>query len=183
MIFIKKYGEYDVTKLKFVGKGMQGSVYKIDDERCLKVFSSEKTCRQEVETLKMAQGDPHFPRLLDHGKNYIIREYIDGIELDKYLKDHPLTLELSKKLLELYEAMDMAGYRRLDAILFHIFLTHEGNLRMIDTARLMKKSAVYPKIILDGLKDLGCRDAFLEHVRALRPYLYELWVRKGEHSQ
>ena len=180
MIIIKKYGEYDITKLSFLGKGMQGSVYKIDEARCIKIFSSEKTCRQEVETLKMAEGDPHFPKLYNNGKNYIVREYIDGIELDKYLKNYPLTMEMSMKLIYLYEAMDLAGYRRLDAILFHIFVTPEGNLRMIDTARLMKKSAVYPKIILDGLKELGYKEMFMEHVKVLRPSLYEMWMKRAD---
>nr|WP_133628803.1 hypothetical protein [Fonticella tunisiensis] len=175
MMIIKKYGEYDITKLKFIGKGMQGSVYKIDDNKCIKIFESEKICKQEVDTLNMAQGNPHFPRIFSWGKNFIVREYVDGIELDKYLKENPLTLDLSEKMVRLYEAMVEVGYKRCDAILFHIFLTKDGSLRMIDTARMMKKTVVYPKIMMEELDKLGYKDIFLSHVKMLRPSLYELW--------
>lgn len=177
MIFIKSYGGYDISKLQLLGSGTQGKVYKIDSEKCIKIFKSKSDCRGEMETLKMAQGDRHFAKLYDSGSYYIVREYIEGIELDKYLRVNPLTLGISSKILDVYEALGKAGYARQDIALFHIFITPEGNFKIIDTGRVMKKETTYPKIMLAGLKMLGCKEEFLIHVKMLRPELYEKWSK------
>ena len=114
MIFIKLYAGLNINELKFLGAGTQGKVYKIDSQTCIKIFKREHVCNDEIETLVMAQKDSHFPRLYEFGKDYIIREYIDGIELDKYLMLHPLTQNISNKIIELYEAMNLVGYNKLD---------------------------------------------------------------------
>ena len=69
----------------------------------------------------MAQKSAHFPVIYEFGTGYIIREYIHGTELDKYLSSHPLTQDISNKIIELYEAMNLVGFNRLDSALFHIF--------------------------------------------------------------
>lgn len=169
------YGGYNVEKLEFLGKGIHGKVYKIDDEKCLKVFYKARFYKSELETLIMAQGYRQFPRLYSYGDKYIIREFIDGIELDKYLKKNPLTIEISKEIIEAYEALKGAGFSRVDAVLFHLFVTGSGRIRIIDTARVMKEKSDYPKLILKGLKELDCRETFLEHLKILRPKLYNKW--------
>lgn len=139
MIVIKLYGGLNINKLQFLGAGTQGKVYKIDSRKCIKIFKRKQICADELETLAMAQKDSHFPTLYAFGENYIIREFIDGIELDKYLSSHSLTQSISNKIIELYEAMNLVGYTRLDAAPFHIFLTPSDDIRLIDTARAMKK--------------------------------------------
>lgn len=175
MIFIKKYGGYDISKLELLGKGTQGKVYKIDSKKCIKIFKSKSVCKGEAETLKMAQGNKHFAKLYDSGDYYIVREYIDGIELNKYLKTNPLTMDISSKILDVYEALGKVGYTRQDIALFHIFITSEGNFKIIDTGRVMKKKTTYPKIMLTGLKILGYKEEFLIHVKMLRAELYDKW--------
>lgn len=169
---IKKEHGYNLEKLQYIGKGMHGAVYKIDEHRCIKIFKKKETCQNEIETLSMAQNNKLFPKLYDFGERYIIREFIEGIELDKHLKTNPLTLDLSRKLIEVYEALGQVGYRRQDTALLHIFINSKGDLRVIDTAKAMHKSTKYPKIILDDLKLLGLKETFLENVKQLRPELY-----------
>lgn len=177
MILIKKYGGYDISKLKLIGKGTQGKVYRMDSEKCIKIFKSRSVCRGEAETLKMAQGNKHFAKLYDSGEYYIVREYIDGVELNRYLKENPLSIDVSAKILDVYEALGRVGYARQDIALFHILVTPEGELKIIDTGRVMKKKSTYPKIMLTGLKSLGCREEFLVHVKMLRPELYKRWSK------
>ncbi|MBM7871817.1 putative Ser/Thr protein kinase [Clostridium pascui] len=177
MIFIKKYGGYDISKLELLGRGTQGKVYKIDSGKCIKVFKSKSVCKGEADTLKMAQGDKHFAKLYDSGQHYIVRECIDGIELNKYLKTKLLSIDISAKILDVYEALGRVGYARQDIALFHIFVTPEGEFKIIDTGRVMKKKSTYPKIMLTGLKTLGCREEFLIHVKMLRPELYKRWSK------
>lgn len=177
MIFIKLYGNLNIKELQLLGCGTQGKVYKIDSERCIKIFKRKSACRDELDSLFMAQINSHFPRLYDYGKNYIIREYIDGLELNRYLLTQPFTPIISNKLIELYEAMIAIGYKRLDSAIFHIFITPSDDIKLIDTAKAMKKKTIYPHLIIKGLKDLGYKDEFLDFVKAARPELYTKWLR------
>lgn len=122
---MKLYGDINTNQLQLLGKGTQGRVYKIDEEKCIKVFKRKNYCENEVFTLLISQNDSHFPKLYSYGDNYIIRELIKGIELDKYLLNNSLTSILSNKILELYDAMYRIGFSRLDTALFHIFITDD----------------------------------------------------------
>lgn len=175
VIAIKLYSGLNIKELQFLGAGTQGKVYKIDTQRCIKIFKRKQVCIDEIETLAMAQIDSHFPKIYDFGENYIIREYIDGIELDKYLSSHPLTQNISNKIIELYRAMNLVGYSRLDSALFHIFLTPCDDIKLIDTARAMKKKTLYPSLIIKGLEELGYKKQFLSFVKANIPDLYAKW--------
>jgi len=179
VIIIKPYAGFNIKELELLGCGTQGKVYKINSQWCIKIFKRKQACRDELETLVMAQMDSHFPKLYSYGEDYIIREYIDGIELDKYLSTHSLTASLSYKLIHLYDAMLNAGYNRLDAALFHIFMTPSDDIKMIDTARAMKKKTLYPTLIIKGLDSLGYKKDFLNFVKERRPDLYSGWL---EHS-
>jgi len=135
---------------------------------------------KEKIALEMAQNNQYFPKIYSSGENYIIREYIEGIELDKYLKHYPLTIIISKKILDIYEAIGEVGYKRQDIVLFHILLTRDGRVKIIDTGRVMKERTTYPRLILMGLKDLGYKEEFLNHVKLLRSDLYEAWLKSSK---
>jgi RIO-like serine/threonine protein kinase len=175
VVIIKLYGKYDIDKLECIGKGIHGRVYRLDSKRCMKIFKKMEFYEKELETLRMVQNDEHFPKLYEWGDRYIVREYIEGIELDKYLKGNPLTPMISIKIIDLYEAIVNAGFSRHDTMLFHIFVTQDGNFKMIDTARVMKEAYSCPELILKGLHKLGYRDKFLDYVKQLRPDLYGKW--------
>lgn len=177
MIFIKLYSGLNVNELELLGSGTQGRVYKIDSKRCIKIFRKTSACKYELETLLMAQSNPHFPELYSYGDDYIIRECIDGIELNKYLLDHPLTPIISNEIIKLYEAMISVGFNRLDSAIFHIFITPSDDLKLIDTAKAMRKKNICPNLIIKGLDELGYKEEFLDFVKAIRPDLYTKWSR------
>lgn len=178
MIIIKLYEGINLKDLIILGQGYQGKVYKIDSEKCIKIFKKREVCFDEIETLVMAQKDNHFPKLYSFGDDYIIREYIDGIELDKYLLKNELTPTICKNIIDIYKAMDSVGFRRLDCALFHIFITTSHEFKVIDTARCMKKQTTYPSIILSDLKPLGYKDIFLSYVKEHEIELYNNWKEK-----
>jgi RIO-like serine/threonine protein kinase len=175
VIIINKYAGLNLKELQLLGQGTQGKVYKIDSAKCIKIFKSKLVCNNEFETLMMAQIDNHFPRLYSAGEDYIVRECINGIELNRYLSSSPLTPWISNKIINLYEAMGRVGYRRLDSAIFHIFMTPSGELKLIDTAKAIKKKTIYPRLILDGLDTLGYKEEFLDFVKCIRPDIYTKW--------
>lgn len=165
-----------IRDLELIGKGTQGNVYRIDIQKCIKVFKRKKECQNELKTLLMAQGDAHFPVLYEFGANYIIREYVNGIELNEYLSNQKLTPQISKKLIELYDTMVKIGYLRRDAAIFHIFVTPSGELKVIDTAKAMKKKSTIPDLLISGLENIGCKEDFFNFLKANRPDLYIQWL-------
>jgi|BioPla2DNA2_1021312.scaffolds.fasta_scaffold02414_10 predicted Ser/Thr protein kinase len=175
VIRIRNITGLEINKLKLLGKGTQGRVYRIDSERCIKVFKKSSDCAEETKTLFMGQVDERFPKLYSAGNKYIIRECINGVELNKFLSHYQLTNSISEKILKLYDAMRKVNFNRLDSTLSHIFVTSEGNLKLIDTAKALRKKTRRPKLILRGLKKLGYKDDFLNYVKSRRPDLYSLW--------
>lgn len=168
--------DINLKDLKLIGKGTQGKVYLLDSKKCVKVFKSKKDCNNEVKTLLMAQGDLHFPKLYEFGINYIIREYVTGIELNEYLLKENLTTEISTKLVELYEAIVKIGYLRKDTAIFHILITPSYELKLIDTAKAMKKKITIPNLLISGLEDVGCKEDFFHFLKTNRPDLYIQWI-------
>ena len=63
MIIIKLYAGLNIKELQFLGGGTQGKVYKINSQKCIKIFKRKQECTDEIETLTMAQIDSHFPRI------------------------------------------------------------------------------------------------------------------------
>jgi predicted Ser/Thr protein kinase len=166
----------NINELEFIGKGSQGKVYKINSQKCIKIFKNKKSCRDEVKTLLMAQSDIHFPKIFKFGEKYIIREFINGIELNEYLSKHKLSPGLSSKLIELYESMVNVGYTRHDAAIFHIFIMPSGELKLIDTAKAMKKKSVIPNLLISGLEDLGYKEDFFNFLKSNKSDLYKKWI-------
>ena len=175
-IKIKLNIDINIKDLEFIGKGTQGTVYRIDSQKCIKVFKRKKDCNNEVKTLLMAQGDTHFPRLYEFGSNYIIREYINGIELNEYLLKENLTPQIFNKLIELYEAIVNVGYLRKDAAIFHILVIPSGEFKIIDTAKAMKKKSTIPSLLISGLEDIGYKEDFFNFLKSNRPDLYVHWI-------
>lgn len=171
------YEGLNLKELELIGYGTQGKVYRINSQICIKIFKRKQACREELEALVKGQGNSHFPRLYEYGEDYIIRECINGVELDKYLLSHNLTTDISNKIIGVYEAMMNVGYTRLDSALFHIFVTPSGEFKIIDTAKAMKKKTIYPYLIINGLEMLGYKSQFLNFVKGSRPDLYGKWLK------
>lgn len=166
----------NIKDLELIGKGTQGKVYRIDSEKCIKIFKNKRDCNNEIKALLMAQEDTHFPKLYEFGVNYIVREYINGIELNEYLLKENLTPEVSNKLVELYEAIVNVGYLRKDAAIFHILIMPSGELKLIDTAKAMKKKSTIPSLLISGLEDIGHKEEFFNYLKNNRPDLYAQWI-------
>lgn len=166
----------NIKDLELIGKGTQGKVYKINSQKCIKIFKKKKDCNNEVNSLIMAQKDEHFPRLYEFGEKYIIREYINGVELNEYLLTKKLTRQISSKIINLYDAMVKVGYLRQDAAIFHIIILPSVELKLIDTAKAMKKRSTIPNLLISGLEDIGYKEEFFNFLKDTRPELYIQWI-------
>ena len=161
--------------LKLVGKGSQGRVYLIDPRRCIKIYHRKEFLPLELEILLKAKNEPQFPEVYEWGEDYMIREYIPGINLGEYLRRHPLTEDLSRQIAELFLAFERLGFNRLDTRMAHVLVTPEGRIKAIDPANAMRKQGAYPRKFLSQLSDLKWKRTFFKHLQRINPTLYERW--------
>lgn len=164
------------SPLRMIGKGRQGAVFQYSDDVCVKVFGNEEDCAREYEALSMGEHTGLFPQIYDHGPLFIVMETIKGIDLREYLQSHPLTEELSAKLIEMLVTFKDIGYERIDHHKRQIYLQADGSLRVIDVARTIWRDRVYPypRKLLTSLGETH-KETFLSHVKAFSPELLEEW--------
>ena len=136
--------------------------YKIDDQRCIKIYRKRHYLRLELAALQRGAGASFFPRVYDWGRDYMIREYVPGTPLNEYLRSHPFTESIARQLADMVETMRRLGFRRADTRLSHIIVDENGKLWLIDPVNTMKKSPPYPRKLLKGLERRGLAGQFLE---------------------
>ncbi|MDP9740988.1 UNVERIFIED_ORG: putative Ser/Thr protein kinase [Bacillus sp. B2I3] len=84
------------TSFPLIGKGAQGTVFKISSDKCVKICAKPEFAAKEGNVLKIAQESHAIPRLYEVGHNYIIMEYLEGPTLFQYLESGGI---LSEKLM------------------------------------------------------------------------------------
>jgi predicted Ser/Thr protein kinase len=170
--------EIDVNNLTVIGKGAHGTVYRLDDKRCIKVCKNEKHMQMEFAVLKHSERFPHFPRVYECKGNYMIREYFDGPNAREYIQKNGLSTSLCDKLIEIIDIFKELGYTRLDCRFSHIIIIDGEQLKIIDPTRNMDKTADYPIKLLKGLEEFGYKEKFLSRVKEVRPEYYQAWKDK-----
>lgn len=164
------------SPLKMIGKGRQGAVFHVTDDKCLKVYGEIDDCNREYYALSLGQDTNLFPKIYAKGSNYVVMEFIGGVDLREYLQSQPLTVELSQRLIDMLIVFKRIGFERIDHHKRQIYLQEDGSLKVIDVGRTVWRDRVYPyprKLINSLGTDL--KDVFLSHVKFLAPELYEEW--------
>jgi RIO-like serine/threonine protein kinase len=157
------------TPYPLIGKGYQGAVFKLSDNRCVKVYARKKDVQRESKALAALQDSLIVPKLYEVGTNYIVMEYIDGTSLRYFLKAAgSLPEHITKQLLLIIKEMERAKFTQKDASLRHVIVTKEGDLKIIDLVHAYAKSQNHqPKRLFKGLRSLGLLTTFLEQVKEI----------------
>ncbi|HWR61040.1 MAG TPA: protein kinase [Clostridia bacterium] len=177
----KLYGRYirnfDVNLLdcELLGAGNNGTIYLLPEGKVIKICKSIKTCKKEYNILRKIRKNKHFPRVYGMEGNYMIRDYIDGIPLDQYLRQHGLDRGLALRLIELLEEFKRLKFKKLDIRCKDIMVRPDRSLMAIDPKKFYTKDRSFPRHLSKGLYRLGVLDTFMEVVRHERPKLYKKW--------
>ncbi|WP_458411572.1 hypothetical protein ACNQFZ_11940 [Schinkia sp. CFF1] len=164
------------TNYPLVGKGSQGAVFKLSEEKCVKIYSDQLQAEMEVTALKAGQHLPFFPKLYDSGKNFIVMEYFHAPTLKEYLKNCTYIPEsITKKLLLILRELKKANFTMVDAPLRHIFVLENEELKVIDHVNAFKRVHPVPIKLLRDLKIILLKDSFLARVKRLAPKTYKTW--------
>ncbi|WP_249745447.1 hypothetical protein [Mesobacillus boroniphilus] len=161
-----------------IGKGHQGAVYRISEDKCVKIYGKPDHCKQEKEVLLSSQDLPFIPKVYETGPNYIVMEYLRGANLNQYLKkQNSLSEEITKRLLDILTAMKNSGFKQIDAPLRHIFLTNQG-FKFVDHVYSYTRVQDRPLELFQNLYERGFLESFLEQVRALDPKTHAKWTKE-----
>jgi len=170
--------EEKMKKSTFIGKGHNGIVFSLPDGSIIKIFEKYKIWEDELNILKKSQKSNFFPKLISYGQNYIIRDFIPGEPLDRYIKKHGLSETLSNKIIDLLLEFKSLGFKRLDIRCKDIFVQNDHSIQIIDPKNHLKKTVDYPRHLMKGLHKRKVLYTFLNHVNFRNKDLYYDWRTK-----
>jgi RIO-like serine/threonine protein kinase len=160
---------------EFLGSGHNGIVYLLPNQRVIKIFKDKKICGKEYSIFMKTRKSKYFPKVYEHGGYYIVRDFASGQRLDKYIKKHGITKEISHNLVELIREFKKLNFKRVDIRCKDLYLKEDFSITVIDPKNNYSKKVNYPRHLMKGLNNLGVLDDFLSVVSALDSELYELW--------
>lgn len=147
VIFKKKnfrmHVESKDDKLTFIGSGRSAFVFKLQStDQAIKVFYPpfEHLAQKEAEIYKVLNGIPYFPKMYKNGQNYLVIDFIEGFTLFECLAKG---IEIRKEQIEAIDhALQLAkekGLNPSDIHLHNLFITNNGEIKIIDVARFSQK--------------------------------------------
>lgn len=169
--------ESSVTQ-PLIGKGYQGAVYRISEDKCVKIYGKPEHCNKEKEVLLSNQHLSFIPKVYETGSNYIVMEYLMGPNLNQYLKKQSnLSEDITRRLLEIITTMEKSGFKQIDAPLRHIFVTNEG-FKLVDHVFSYSIEQDRPLELFQNLNEREFLSPFLEQVKTIDPKTYVQWTSK-----
>jgi predicted Ser/Thr protein kinase len=172
------------TNYELIGKGVQGAVFRISDDRCIKVYARERHWLRECEALNAGQDSSIVPKVFEVGENYIVMEYIKGQPLKEYLRSIGTIPEpIAKKLVFIFKEMKRIGFTRIDAAIRHFIVTDDGEIKVVDHVNSMKRLQAWPIKLFESLARLNLLDLFLDYLKEIDPDLYREWQNLIKNSK
>jgi RIO-like serine/threonine protein kinase len=171
------------TNFPLIGMGAQGAVFKLSEEKCVKIYSDPLQAKMELDALWAGQHLPFFPRLYASGSKYIVMEYFNAPTLKEYLRNCTYIPEsITKKLLFIIKELKRANFTMIDAPLRHIFVLENEELKVIDHVNAFKRIHPVPLKLLRDLNIILLKESFLSRVKKLDPETYEEWNQYFEQN-
>lgn len=166
----------DVKECEFLGKGHEGAVYLTPEGYALKIFYKERKAKDEVKILELVNESRFFPKVLFIAHNMVLREYVSGITLQKFIEEKGLSYNLSCEIVDLIEDFKKMKFKRLNIRNAHIFVDENEKIKVIDPRKIFTKNTPYPKDIIKVLVSQNVFDDFLKHVVEYKPDLLKYWI-------
>lgn len=160
-----------------IGKGHQGAVYRVAEDKCVKIYGNPKYAKQEQEVLLSNQDLSFIPKVYETGTNYVLMEYLLGPDLNTFLKKQSaLSEDITRRLLDILTTQKKSGFKQIDAPLRHIIITNSG-FKMVDHVFSFSRKQERPLELFQNLYERGFFDSFLEQVKSMDPETYAEWTK------
>ncbi|MXQ55159.1 hypothetical protein [Shimazuella alba] len=165
------------TKFPLIGSGAQGAVFRIDEQRCVKIYCANQSLVRELRALQLGEKIGICPKVFSWGENFIIMEYLSYPSLFEYLQTNELTKELTVKIIDVLESFEQVGFNRFDHSARHIYVVPNGKMKVIDLVHIIKPNPVL--LAKKLISDMGVnKQKFVHFVQELSPKWYERWEKQ-----
>jgi RIO-like serine/threonine protein kinase len=175
--YIKDF-RLNLLSCKLLGKGHNGSVYLLPDNKIIKVCIEEKSCHSEYYILNRVNGNKYFPRVYGMCGNYMIRDYVGGVTLKDYIKSRGMNKELVLNIADLLQEFKKLKFKKIDIRCRDIYVQEDMSLKVIDPKKCYSKYRDYPRHLVKGLRKLEVLDFFMSVLKEERRPLYRKWKSK-----
>ncbi|MBY7110651.1 hypothetical protein ILT06_06920 [Bacillus sp. 17RED48] len=167
---------HNPTTYPLIGMGTQGAVFKLAEDKCVKIYSDPVQAKVEGKILKAGQHLPFIPVLYDIGSNYIVMEYFNAPTLKEYLKECMyMPSSIVEKLLNIFKKLKQTKLTMIDASLHNIFVVDNEEFKVVGHENSFKKKYHVPLKLLRDLKTILLKDSFLAQVKKLEPDTFNEW--------
>ncbi|SIR73710.1 hypothetical protein SAMN05878482_105266 [Peribacillus simplex] len=167
---------HNPTTYSLIGMGAQGAVFKLSEDKCVKIYSDPVQAEMEEEALIAGKHLPFMPLVYETGPNYIVMEYFNAPTLKEYLRNCTYIPDsIVKKLLYILKELKQAKFTMIDAPLRHIFVVGNEELKVIDHVNSFKRMHPVPLKLLRDLNIILLKESFLAQVKKLEPDTFNEW--------
>lgn len=166
-----------LDECKYIGGSFNSSVYLMKDNKVVKIYKDPIQCRKEYNLLKEPSVCIFFPKIYNFCGHYIIREYIDGVSIVKFINEGEFHGEMAVTLIKFLEKLYINNILHLNIKLEDIFIRKNNNIILLDIVNsdLQKNSL---NKIFQSLKDLHVLELFLNELKIYNSVLYNVWTKQ-----
>lgn len=163
---------------EFLGQGNNGIVYRLPEHKVIKIFVEERVCIDEAFALLKAKGSKYFPKVYSVGKLYVVREMVEGIQLDKYIKKNGLNREIAANIYKLTKEFKRIKFSKIDTRCKDILVGENNKIMLIDPKKCFKRKVEYPRHLMKGFLKLGVLEEFLVYIEEINKKKGREWRDK-----
>ena len=149
---------------KLLGEGHNGIVYEVPGNKAIKIFTDKNVCKSEADILYRVKKSKYFPRIYKDGDYYILRDMVNGIRLDDYIKENGLSQQLIYNLYRLINEFKSLKFTKLDARCRDIYVNKNERLMVIDPKQCYRRKVDYPRHLMKGLDGIDVLEEFLRGI-------------------
>ncbi|HEY5525863.1 MAG TPA: protein kinase [Clostridium sp.] len=165
---------------KFLGQGNNGVVYSLPENKVIKIFVEESVCRDEARILVESKGSKYVPKIYKRGRFYIVREIVQGVQLDKYIKEKGLNKELTANIYKLTKEFKRLGFSKIDTRCKDVMVSENNKVMIIDPKKAFKRNVNFPRHLMKGLLKLKVLDEFFVYMMEINKNKGQEWKNKFE---
>jgi RIO-like serine/threonine protein kinase len=164
-----------LDECKFIRQSGNTTVYLMKDNNAVKIFQDPAECKNEYNILKNLDN-PYFPKVYNFCGHYFTREYINCINIIKYISIYGFNKELTLKLINLLKELTKLNLSKLDISLNDIFIMKNLEPIILNINESSSQNNIYEHISID-LERLGLLNNFLEVLKNYDEDLLNNWTK------